>query len=252
MADITINDLPADATPTSDDIMHTQDTGTGADQKVTLANLATALATIGSYATADSTTTFTNKTIDADGTGNSITNIEDANIKAAAAIDATKLADGSVTNTELQYINTLSSNAQTQINGKLGLAGGTMTGDVNLDGNDITNFAATSFNVTDDGNSGAADTIDFSATSFHKSTLTGNVTYTLTAPFSGGTDQVRLQMKIVADATAGWDITWPSNVIFPEGEPTWTNMTANQKVYVTLIYDDEDDEYIAQATSFFD
>jgi len=33
----------------------------------------------------------------------------------ATGIDATKLADGSVTSTELQYINTLSSNAQTQI-----------------------------------------------------------------------------------------------------------------------------------------
>ena len=68
--------------------------------------------------TASSTDTFTNKTIDADGTGNSITNIENANIKAAAAIDATKIADGSVTSAEFQYINTLSSNAQTQIDSK--------------------------------------------------------------------------------------------------------------------------------------
>ena len=68
--------------------------------------------------TASSTDTLTNKTIDADGTGNSITNIENANIKAAAAIDATKIADGSVTSTEFQYINTLSSNAQTQIDSK--------------------------------------------------------------------------------------------------------------------------------------
>ena len=35
----------------------------------------------------------------------------------ATGIDATKLADGTVTSTELQYINTLSSNAQTQIDG---------------------------------------------------------------------------------------------------------------------------------------
>ena len=68
--------------------------------------------------TASSTDTLTNKTIDADGTGNSITNIEDANIKASAAIDATKIADGSVTSTEFQYINSLSSNARTQINSK--------------------------------------------------------------------------------------------------------------------------------------
>jgi len=71
-----------------------------------------------SSVTASSTTTFTNKTIDVDATGNSITNLANANIKAAAAIDATKLADGSITNTELKYINTLSDNAQTQIDSK--------------------------------------------------------------------------------------------------------------------------------------
>jgi hypothetical protein len=68
--------------------------------------------------TASSTDTFTNKTIDVDATGNSLTNIANANIKAAAAIDATKLADGSVSNTELQYINSLTSNAQDQIDAK--------------------------------------------------------------------------------------------------------------------------------------
>jgi len=74
--------------------------------------------TLNAEVSASSTNTFTNKTIDADGTGNSITNIEDANIKSAAAIDATKIADGSVTSTEFQFINSLSSNAQTQLNAK--------------------------------------------------------------------------------------------------------------------------------------
>ena len=59
--------------------------------------------TLNAEVSASSTNTFTNKTIDADGTGNSITNIEDANIKSAAAIDATKIADGSVTSTCLLY-----------------------------------------------------------------------------------------------------------------------------------------------------
>ena len=71
-----------------------------------------------SNVTASSTTTFTNKTIDVDATGNSLTNIANANIKSAAAIDATKIADGSVTSTEFQFINSLSSNAQTQIDSK--------------------------------------------------------------------------------------------------------------------------------------
>ena len=41
------------------------------------------------------------------------------NAHVATGLDAVKLADGSITNTELQYINTLSSNAQTQISAKL-------------------------------------------------------------------------------------------------------------------------------------
>lgn len=61
------------------------------------------------------TDTLTNKTIDAEGTGNSITNLKNANIKATAAIDATKIADGSVTNAEFQYIGGLTSDAQAQI-----------------------------------------------------------------------------------------------------------------------------------------
>jgi hypothetical protein len=40
------------------------------------------------------------------------------NANIAAGVDAVKLADGTVTNAELQYINTLSSNAQTQIDTK--------------------------------------------------------------------------------------------------------------------------------------
>lgn len=74
------------------------------------------LSGVTSLVTASSTTTFTNKTFDADGTGNSITNIEDANIKAAAAIDATKIHDGSVSNTEFGYLNGVTSNIQDQIN----------------------------------------------------------------------------------------------------------------------------------------
>lgn len=65
---------------------------------------------------ATSTQTLTNKSIDAD--TNTITNIDNNEIKAAAAIDATKIADGSVSNTEFQYLDGVSSAIQTQINGK--------------------------------------------------------------------------------------------------------------------------------------
>lgn len=64
--------------------------------------------------------TLTNKTIDAD--LNTISNIDNNEIKALAGIDATKIADGSVSNTEFQYINSLTSNAQTQIDEALAAA----------------------------------------------------------------------------------------------------------------------------------
>lgn len=90
---------------------------------------------------ASSTTTFTNKTIDADATGNTISNIENENIKASAAIALNKLAavtasralvsDGSgfisasaVTTTELGYLSGVTSSVQTQINALASGAGG--------------------------------------------------------------------------------------------------------------------------------
>ena len=65
--------------------------------------------------TGSSTTTFTNKTFNADGTGNSITNIENADIKSGAAIDAAKIHNGSVSNTEFGYLDGVSSSIQTQL-----------------------------------------------------------------------------------------------------------------------------------------
>ena len=75
---------------------------------------------------AGSTDTLTNKTIDAD--NNTVSNIGNEEIK--AGVDAVKLADGTVTNTELQYINSLSSNAQTQLDDKTSKATLTTKGDI--------------------------------------------------------------------------------------------------------------------------
>ena len=85
--------------------------------------------TIDTGTTVDKTTAqiLTNKSIDSD--NNTITNIVNADIKAAAAIDATKIANGTVTNAEFQYINSLSSNAQSQIDLKAALASPALTGD---------------------------------------------------------------------------------------------------------------------------
>ena len=85
--------------------------------------------------------------IDAD--SNTVTNIEDADIKAGAAITLSKLvaltasralqSDGSgviepssVTSTELGHVSGVTSAIQTQLDGKLNLSGGTMTGTLTL------------------------------------------------------------------------------------------------------------------------
>jgi len=50
---------------------------------------------------------------------NTVINIDNNEIKAAAAIDTSKLANGTVSNTEFQYLNSVTSNVQTQINEKI-------------------------------------------------------------------------------------------------------------------------------------
>lgn len=90
---------------------------------------------------ASSTTTFTNKTFDADGTGNSITNIENADIKSAAAIDASKIANGNVSSAEFQYLDGVTSAIQTQIDAKTTLSAVYPVGSIYINATNSTNPA---------------------------------------------------------------------------------------------------------------
>jgi nitrogen fixation protein len=69
-------------------------------------------------------------TVSGGGTTWTINNSAVTNAKVSTGIDAAKIADGSVSNTEFQYINSLTSNAQTQLDGKVPYTGATQ--DVNL------------------------------------------------------------------------------------------------------------------------
>jgi hypothetical protein len=92
---------------------------------------------------ANSTSTLTNKTFDADGTGNTLSNVDNGNIKSGAAIDATKVADGSVDNTEFQRLGT----AGTAGSGNLVTTDGSQTltsKTINGDSNTVQDLALTS------------------------------------------------------------------------------------------------------------
>lgn len=116
---------------------------------------------------------LTNKTINA--SSNDITNITDAEISATAGIEYSKLAaltatralvsDGSgfvsassVTGTELGYLSGVTSAIQTQLNAKLNLAGGTMSGNINLNSQRITNVPTSPTASTDAVNQSYVDT----------------------------------------------------------------------------------------------
>lgn len=103
------------------------------DSTVTTTELNKLSGISGNVTTDSNTQTFTNKTFDADGTGNSISNIENADIKSGANIARNKLASGtasvvpvndgtgvlidsSVTTTELNKLSGLSGNITTDTN----------------------------------------------------------------------------------------------------------------------------------------
>ena len=85
-----------------------------ADRTISLPNAT------GTIVLQDTSDTLTNKSIDSD--NNTITNIVNADIKSGAAIDAAKIHDGTISNTEFGHLNGVSSNIQTQIDANTTLA----------------------------------------------------------------------------------------------------------------------------------
>lgn len=85
----------------------------------------------------------------------------------------------------------------------------------------------------DNGNSGTSDTIDWGAGNFQKSTLTGNVTYTFTAPDGPG----RFQLLLEQDATGSRTATWPGTVLWPGGTAPTLSTAANSIDIITFYYD---------------
>lgn len=129
--------------------------------------------------------------------------IVNADVNASAAIDWTKLAiSSSVSATEAGYLDGVTSAIQTQIDSKLALAGGELTGDLVLRGNPTTNNMAATKNYVDSLNdaevtnrdAAIADEADARDTAIESAVTTHNSNTTTAHGVSGavvGTDNTQ-------------------------------------------------------------
>jgi len=119
---------------------------------ITTNNAKTGITTTQSNAIVTNTNKVTNATHTGDVTGATALTIGNAkvtNAKVATGINATKIANGTVTNTEFQYINSVTANVQNQLNLKAPLSSpaltGTPTAPTQTSTNNSTRIATTAF-----------------------------------------------------------------------------------------------------------
>lgn len=108
----------------------------------------------------------------------------------------------------------------------------TITG-LSMNTSNITGIKQACFNsIIDDGNSSTADTIDWSTGSIHKSTLTGNCTYTFAAP----TGVSRLTLQVIQGA-GPYTVTWPASVKWTGATAPTLGTTNGRSDFITFIWD---------------
>ena len=120
--------------------------------------------------------------------------VEDAMV--ATGIDAAKLADGTVSNAELQYINSLSSNAQTQIDAKAAV-GTANTWTAGQRGEITSLTSATTITID------MADSNNFSCTLAHNATFANPSNLT-----AGQSGSIFLTQDGTGSRTASWGTDW--------------------------------------------
>ncbi len=141
-----------------------------------------------------------------------------------------QLSDLSVTATaaELNYVDGVTSNIQTQLDAKVGSS---YTGDVDITGELIVDsYNETYGAVTSSSN---ATTVDCEAGNAFSHTLTENTTFTFSNPPASGT-AYSFSLEIIQDASAsGFTVTWPTSVDWPAATaPTLTATASAKDVFV--------------------
>ena len=124
MADSKISDLTALSSPADDDVFAIVDTDAGQTKKITAANVKTYAGfsteavqdIVGAMFSSNTETDIAATYEDGDGTIDLVVSVSAGNLP--TAIDAAKIGDGSVSNTEFQRLDGVSSDIQTQLDGK--------------------------------------------------------------------------------------------------------------------------------------
>lgn len=185
-------------------------------------------------------------TRDTDGTlaGNSDTNI--ATQKAVKTYVDTQVASGGVVSSVFgrtgAVVKASGDYAVADVTGAAPLASPTFTGDptgpTRTYGDNDTSLATTAFvqgalaTRVDSGNSGTSKTLDWTQSNFILSTLTGNVTYTFTAP----SPALGVLVLEVVQGSGPYTVTWPAAVHWPGGTAPTLSSTSGKKDIFTFYY----------------
>lgn len=142
-------------------------------------------------------------------------------------LDAGKaVASSAVTPTELGYVSGVTSALQTQLGTKAPLASPTFTTAITFG-----NYKLQP-SENDAGNSSTAITLDWTTGSAQKVTLTGNVTFTLTNPQTGGAYMIK-----IATGAGSFTATWPASVKWSGGTAPTITVTASKVDLINFYWD---------------